>query len=341
MTQRSTAEKMLLTLSAFAFITILPFMYFRWVEGDLVMAAIDASIVVVTATFFIFVFKTRKVKTAKLILSSFFSIAIVTIVAIRGQSHLFWLYPCMIAFYYILPARAAGIICFIAILLIAGIIFPAINLLDFFTTISTLFLTALFSYVIFSNYNKTNKKLALLASIDPLTSSGNRRALDLQLEKILADQKRESSKVSLLLLDLDHFKKINDNYGHANGDIVLVELVELIQKHTRSLDDLYRYGGEEFIILPLKVDLLEAKQIAEKLRAIIEKSTFADKISATVSIGVAQYRSGETAEAWISRADAALYVAKDSGRNRVVAETEVTKKAIAAKSVEENKTKRS
>ncbi|ASP47843.1 GGDEF domain-containing protein [Cognaticolwellia beringensis] len=336
MIKRSTTEKMLLILSAFAVITISPFVYLRWLDGDMVMASIDASLVIVTAAFFLFVYRTRKVDTAKAWLSSFFAVAIVTIVAIRGESHLFWLYPCMIAFYYILPARAAGIICFIAILLIAIILFPVSSVLEFLTITFTLFLTALFSYVIFNNYNKTNEKLALLASIDPLTSSGNRRALDKKLEKILADQKREASKVSLLLLDLDHFKKINDNYGHANGDIVLVELVSLIQKHTRSLDDLYRYGGEEFIILPLKVDLSEAKQIAEKLRIIIEKSTFAEDISLTVSIGVSQYHAGETAEAWISRADAALYVAKDSGRNRVVTETEVTKEAIEAKSVEEN-----
>lgn len=337
MTQRSTAEKMLLILSAFAFITILPFFYFRWVEGDMVMAAIDAALVVGTAAFFVFVFYTRKIKTAKFILSIFFSVAIVTIVAIRGQSHLFWFYPGMIAFYYMLPARAAGMICFVAIGLIASIILPDTSILELLTIVSTLFLTALFSYVIFSNYNKTNDRLTLLASIDPLTSSGNRRALDLQLEKILADQKREPSKISLLLLDLDHFKKVNDNYGHANGDIVLVELVELIHKHTRSLDDVYRYGGEEFIILPLKVDLLEAKQIAEKLRAIVEKSTFAANISVTISIGVAQYKVGETAESWISRADTALYVAKNTGRNRVVAETEITDKAIAAKTAEEHR----
>ena len=335
MTKRSAAEKMLLILSAFAVITISPFVYLRWLDGDMVMAFIDGTLVVVTATFFTFVYRTRQVDTAKLVLSSFFAVAIVTIVAIRGQSHLFWLYPCMIAFYYILPARPAGIICFIAIMLIALILWPVTSTLEFLTITFTLFLTALFAYVIFNNYSKTNSKLALLASIDPLTSSGNRRALDLKLEKILADQNRESSKVSLLLLDLDHFKKINDNYGHANGDIVLVELVELIQKSSRALDALYRYGGEEFIILPLKVDLVEATKIAEKLRSLIAKTTFADDISVTVSIGVAQYRAAESAEAWISRADAALYLAKDSGRNRVVAETEVTEKAIAAKSVEE------
>ncbi|MBA6389989.1 GGDEF domain-containing protein [Colwellia sp. BRX10-3] len=335
MTKRSAAEKMLLILSAFAVITISPFVYLRWLDGDMLMAFIDGTLVVVTATFFTFVYITRQVDTAKLVLSSFFAVAIVSIVAIRGQSHLFWLYPCMIAFYYILPARPAGIICFIAIMLIALILWPVTSTLEFLTITLTLFLTALFAYVIFNNYSKTNSKLALLASIDPLTSSGNRRALDLKLEKILADQNRESSKVSLLLLDLDHFKKINDNYGHANGDIVLVELVELIQKSSRALDALYRYGGEEFIILPLKVDLVEATKVAEKLRALIAKTTFADDISVTVSIGVAQYRAAESAEAWISRADAALYLAKDSGRNRVVAETEVTEKAIAAKSVEE------
>tara|TARA_R110000737_G_scaffold1063_4_gene3060 strand:- start:1369 stop:2358 length:990 start_codon:yes stop_codon:yes gene_type:complete len=328
MTERSTSEKMLLILSAFAAIAITPFVYLRWQEGDMIMAFIDAALVIGTAGFFVFVYYTRKVNTAKLVLSCFFAIAIVTIVALRGQSHLFWLYPCMIAFFYILPAKPAGIICFIAIALITIILFPSTSAVELLTIMATLFLNASFSYVIFDNYNKTNNRLALLASIDPLTSSGNRRALDNKLEKILADQNRASSKVSLLLLDLDHFKKINDNYGHANGDIVLVELVELIQKSSRALDALYRYGGEEFILLPLKVDLQEAKQVAEKLRALVERTIFADDISVTVSIGVAQYRAGETAEAWISRADAALYVAKDNGRNRVVVEAEISAEKI-------------
>ena len=323
MIKRSAAEKMLLMLSAFAAITISPFVYFRWLEGDFVMAFIDGLIVVIMSAFFIFVYRSRKVNTAKIILSSFLAIAIVTIVAIRGQSHLFWLYPCMIAFYYMLPARPAGIICFIAIALIAFILFPVVSNLDFLTITFTLLLTASFSYVIFNNYSKTNHQLALLASIDPLTLSGNRRALDKQLTKILADQKRTPSKTSLLLLDLDHFKKINDNYGHANGDQVLVELVSLIKNYTRPLDALYRYGGEEFIVLPLTVDLLAAKLVAENLREKIAQSRFANDISVTVSIGVAEYRAGETAEAWISRADAALYLAKDLGRNRVIMETEI------------------
>jgi len=326
MTKRSAAEKMLLTFSAFAAITISPFIYLRWLDGDMVMASIDAALMLATAIFFVFVYYTRKVNTAKLTLTIFLSIAIVTIVAIRGQSHLLWLYPSMIAFFYMLSARSAGIICFFAIMLIAITLFPTSSTLEFLTLNFSLFLTAVFSYVIFDNYSKTNSKLTLLASIDPLTSSGNRRALDLTLENILADQKRTASNVSLLLLDLDHFKKINDDYGHTNGDIVLVELVTLIKKHSRSMDALYRYGGEEFILLPLNINLAEAKRVAEKLCALIAESTFVDDIAVTVSIGVAKYRADETAEAWISRADAALYLAKDSGRNCVVVEKAVAEK---------------
>lgn len=327
MKKRSASEKMLLIFSAFAAITISPFVYLRWLDGDMVMASIDAIMVFVTTFFFVFVYRSRKVKTAQLMLCGFLAVTIVTTVAIRGQSHFFWLYPSMIAFFYMLSARSAGIICFVAIMLISITLFPTSSTLEFLTINFSLFLTAVFSYVVFDNYSKTNNQLTLLASSDPLTLSGNRRSLDIKLEKILVHQKRAYSNVSLLLLDVDNFKKINDNYGHAIGDKVLVELVALIQKQSRSLDDLYRYGGEEFILLPLNVNLAEAKRVAEKLCALIAASTFADNIAVTVSIGVAKYRADETAEAWISRADAALYLAKDSGRNCVVVEKVVAEKA--------------
>jgi diguanylate cyclase (GGDEF)-like protein len=177
--------------------------------------------------------------------------------------------------------------------------------------------------MIFSNYRKTHEQLTLLATIDPLTLSGNRRALDRKLSDVIADQTRQPSTVSLLLLDLDLFKKINDEYGHAIGDQTLVEVASLITENTRSLDALYRYGGEEFIIMPLKINLAEAMALAENLRILVENHKFSSHIKLTISVGVAEYRAGETAESWIHRADSALYTAKDLGRNRVVAETEV------------------
>lgn len=318
MIKRTQSEVMLLVLSAISALFISPFVYFRYIDGDLIVALVDALIILALGIFFIFVYKTRKIATAKMVLAIFLAIAIVLAVSIRGQSHLYWLYPAIIAFYYTLPERSAGIICLIAITMIALQILPILSHIDFFTIVMSLLLTTIFSYTIFSNYRQTNEKLALLATIDPLTFSGNRRALNIKLSEILADQQRQASDVSLLLLDLDLFKRVNDQHGHAVGDQVLVEVTQVLRSNTRALDALFRYGGEEFVIVPLKVDLAAALIVAEKLRLLVAQHKYVNDLKITISIGVAQYRVGETAEAWIARADAALYKAKDAGRNKVM-----------------------
>ena len=273
--------------------------------------------------FFVFVYITRKVAVAKEFLAVFLAIAIVTMVLIRDHGLLYWLFPAIIAFYYILPERAAALICILAITVIAAKLTPILSFVDLITIIMSLLLTSFFGYMIFTSYRKTNEKLTLLATIDPLTLCGNRRALDTKLADVIIDQKRKASTISLLLLDLDLFKKINDEHGHAVGDEILVEAASVLTKNTRALDSVYRYGGEEFIIMPLSVDLTEATAVAEKLRLLISNKKYVKDLALTMSIGVAQYRAGETAEAWIARADAALYMAKDMGRNRVVTELDV------------------
>jgi diguanylate cyclase (GGDEF)-like protein len=318
MVKRTQSEIMLLILSAISAIIISPFVYYRYIDGDVIVAFVDALIILALGIFFVFVYKTRKIATAKMILAIFLAIAIVLTVSIRGQSHLYWLYPAIIAFYYTLPERIAGVICLIAITLIALHISSTLSHINFFTIVMSLLLTTIFSYTIFSNYRKTNEKLALLATIDPLTLSGNRRALNIKLSEILADQQRQASDVSLLLLDLDLFKRVNDQHGHAVGDQVLVEVTQVLRSNTRALDALFRYGGEEFVIVPLKVDLAAALIVAEKLRLLVAQHKYVNDLKITISIGVAQYRVGETAEAWIARADAALYKAKDAGRNKVM-----------------------
>jgi len=130
-------------------------------------------------------------------------------------------------------------------------------------------------------------------------------------------QARKKQPMCLILLDLDHFKRINDNYGHLIGDDILVAISKLLINNTRVLDTFYRYGGEEFIIAPLFVDLKAAGEIAEKLRVIVENYIFPSTISVTISLGVAQFQEGEKPADWINRADSALYLAKNSGRNKV------------------------
>lgn len=159
-----------------------------------------------------------------------------------------------------------------------------------------------------------------LASTDALTGTLNRR----KFPELFAHELRNQSEcagsqtcLSLITFDIDHFKQINDDLGHAAGDAVLQEVSRLVKELIRKTDVLARWGGEEFMILVPNVGLENAGQLAEKLRGAIEKHLFADGIRLTVSFGVSQYQAEETLETVCQRADAALYAAKNQGRNCV------------------------
>lgn len=154
---------------------------------------------------------------------------------------------------------------------------------------------------------------------DQLTGAFNRYKFDDDVKNQIARYARYSQPFSLIVLDIDHFKSINDTYGHAAGDQVLIELSKLIRESTRKLDTLYRMGGEEFIILLENTQTEGAAFLAEQLRRRVEAFMFNHgRLQVTSSFGVAEYRRLEEIEALVERADAALYTAKESGRNRVV-----------------------
>ncbi len=167
---------------------------------------------------------------------------------------------------------------------------------------------------------KQMEKIKQEVSIDPLTRVDNRRAFDAKIKQEFASFKRYGSKSSMIMIDIDHFKMVNDTYGHRTGDGVLRVVAGIIKKEIRDIDSLARYGGEEFaVILPHTV-LSPALEVAERLRAKVEESRFSyrgKQFSVTISLGVGEIREDDTLEAFIQRVDAALYAAKDAGRNQV------------------------
>nr|WP_324258026.1 diguanylate cyclase [Cellvibrio fontiphilus] len=165
-----------------------------------------------------------------------------------------------------------------------------------------------------------NKQLEHLATTDPLTGINNRRRFDETLATYIQMGKRTGNGFSILLLDADHFKKVNDNYGHPVGDAVLQQIAGLIMQNTRATDFVARYGGEEFVvILPNAPSATEVMTVAEKIRSAIESASFPEVGQMTMSIGSSHWHAEETnADDVIQRADEALYNAKASGRNRVV-----------------------
>lgn len=151
-----------------------------------------------------------------------------------------------------------------------------------------------------------------------MTKLFNRSKLDDILEKEMALSQAVSSPLSIVFLDIDHFKQVNDTYGHDVGDRVLIELANIISSTTRVGDFVARWGGEEFMITLQSTDTLHASKLAEKLRIAVEEHKFAIAGKLTISLGVTEYLNNESEENFVKRVDRALYEAKESGRNRVV-----------------------
>jgi diguanylate cyclase (GGDEF)-like protein len=184
----------------------------------------------------------------------------------------------------------------------------------------------LISTLVYPLRNAVRYTEALAAAFrDPLTGAGNRVALDKTLEREVELAKRHNQPLSVLMLDIDHFKNVNDTYGHAMGDEVLKQVVKSITACIRQTDMCFRYGGEEFLIMLTSADNEGALRIAERIRRSIEEAVFSHEkgsLSITSSIGSATLYATDTMHSICERADGALYKAKNSGRNQVITDNQ-------------------
>jgi len=162
------------------------------------------------------------------------------------------------------------------------------------------------------------KELEQMASTDTLTKLFNRHKLNDVLEKEMALSSTIASPLSIIFIDIDYFKEVNDTHGHDVGDKVLIDIANIISSTTRVGDIAARWGGEEFMVTLQATDAAHASILAEKLRVAVESFEFAIVGNLTVSLGVTEYRANEDEESFLKRVDKALYEAKESGRNRVV-----------------------
>lgn len=170
-----------------------------------------------------------------------------------------------------------------------------------------------------SDMDKEKQELIAIASVDKLTQIYNRFKLDEILENLISKSLDSGTPCSVILLDIDHFKEINDTYGHPVGDEVLKEFaLRLKNCVTNEEEAAGRWGGEEFLFIAFQSSQKEVEDLAEKIRKSISEENFGENIKLTCSIGVASYKSGEDAHSLLNRVDQALYEAKRSGRNKVV-----------------------
>ena len=165
------------------------------------------------------------------------------------------------------------------------------------------------------------EKLQKLAITDGLTKLHNSRSFYSQLEVEVDRFNRYKRSLALLLMDIDHFKKYNDSYGHLEGDKALVKIAQIIKSCLRKLDSAYRYGGEEFTVILPETSCKEAQNVAQRIKSALKAEKFIPKqekeAKITISIGVTEYYPGEQLSEFIQRADKAMYLSKEKGRNKV------------------------
>jgi diguanylate cyclase (GGDEF)-like protein len=263
------------------------------------------------------------------------SISLVLLSVFYGQNYsLYWLYPLLVALPILLKPRLAAWLGLLCGAIVVPFLFAKYDTRTATVLSLSMALTWLASAWLVYAVTEQASRLRDMAVTDALTGAYNRRYLELQLQQALGNWQRYGKPSTLLLIDIDHFKRINDRFGHGAGDDAIRGLVDVISRRIRSVDTLCRYGGEEFVVLLSETGMDDAARVAEKLRAAVEAADVLPEGSMTISAGVSGVSIADDVDHWLNLADGALYLAKHNGRNRVeLAESAVEPMAPLAKTI--------
>lgn len=316
-TQRSNQEFMLMTLSFGGVLAITPIAIIRFMQGEWLVGLVDLLLVTGMGILGAYVYITHNTKFASVLLTVFALTGMTIVVYLKGPPAIYWAYPTMVGVYFILAPGLAIQLTLLTAIMLAPALINKMDVLSFIIVGITLVVNNVFAYMFAIRMQRQQDQMALLVRKDPLTGAGNRRALNEKLDEIVSNNKRSTQIASLVVIDVDFFKRINDNYGHAIGDQVLIKLTELINTRTRQTDCFYRFGGEEFVVVLTGSGQEFGEKIAEQYRVLVESTSLIDEMEITISLGVAEFVNGETGESWLDRADVAMYHAKETGRNKV------------------------
>jgi diguanylate cyclase len=306
-------------LATIALIGLTPFAILRGINGQWPLFGMDLLIQSGILAGVVYAWRSGNARTPSLALAYFIAVMAVVAAHLLGNSGRYWFYAAIVANFFLIDRRHALAIALAALLALyfEGAM-PASGL-EAASFCVAVIVCALLSYAFAYRTAMQRSQLEALAAKDSLTGIYNRRTLIDDLERVREIFRREGRGYAVLVLDVDEFKAVNDRHGHLAGDRVLIALARLIERNIRKGDRLYRFGGEEFVIVAPGAHEAGLRAMAEKLRNKVAEGLAAPGGQpVTVSIGGAILRPDESVADWFARADTALYVAKNSGRNRSV-----------------------
>ena len=226
-----------LVLSAAGALGITPFAVIRFMNGQWIAGTIDVVLILGLATLGVFVYRTREVRFVSIVLSALCIAGVLSTVYMNGPKQVFWAYPALMAVFYLVKPRE-GI--FFSLALIAALIprlLPEDDSFQTTTMLITIVVASTIAYAFSIVTNRQRELLIRLATKDPLTGAGNRRALENKMTDVVAAHSRSRSASTLIILDLDHFKAVNDAHGHAMGDLILRRITEIVNLRIRVTED--------------------------------------------------------------------------------------------------------
>jgi diguanylate cyclase (GGDEF)-like protein len=309
----------ILLCSSLSVLVIAPFAVFRFVRGEFDAGLVDLALVVTIAWANAHAWRTGHSDGPGLVMVLVNTVGCLAVTALLGLSGAFWAYTVVLMNFF-LAGRLLAMVASAA--LIGGIamqLHPLLSTVQLVSFVATACLVCLYAYVFALRAARQAGRLQDLALRDPLTGIGNRRLMELDLaDAILRFRLDSPTQPALAVLDLDHFKQVNDRHGHEAGDQVIIDFVALVRQSLRRGDRLYRLGGEEFVVLLGDVDNAGVWVALTKVHTQVRARLRSPAGPVTVSIGAAVLAEGESWPAWLARADQALYAAKHNGRNRSV-----------------------
>ena len=320
--KRATEDPQLGLISFFAALIaliVLPFSIYRFTQGQIGVGIVDAVIVIAVSAVGIVAWLPGQTARAGILMATVTTTSCLVVSLLFARHGLLWSYA-VLTTNFLLTSRRMAMIANVTVFAILGS-HPEVftNHIERVVFLSSGLLVTLCAYIFSLQSTRQRQALEHLAIHDPLTQALNRRAFDIDLATTLQTHQLSQAPCTLAIVDLDHFKSVNDTFGHEVGDELLVETVRTLRSHQRKQDRLYRFGGEEFILLIADTDSDGIQRALDGLREkIFQTLRRPDGKPVSVSIGAATLAPGERGAFWLTRADAALYRAKNGGRNRVM-----------------------
>lgn len=301
-------------------IGIVPFAALNFIQGNMLIGTLISVICCNLLYIDISIIRTKKYNSnvTFVVLMPIVYFLLYTLVIDKGILGILWSFPTVVIVNFIMHQRQAMAANMLILLVLSPAMVQTFDYAIVLRMFASLTIVGVLASLFVNIINEQQDKLHQLAITDPLTGLLNRLTLEENITLAIEQHNRILNPMTIVSIDIDHFKSINDQHGHDYGDQVIIQIANLLQQRCRKVDKVYRLGGEEFLVILFDSDIKSADVFAQSIQQSLAEFKFEHNLSPTLSIGLAEVHEEKTWEQWLKHADENLYTAKQQGRNKII-----------------------